>query len=335
MEAKTDLIPDRDDRLRLDALLSELSHYRRQSERLRKVNELYGRMAGLLDLPTMIETYSIWLAQYVGHELIGYHNLDRQRMHMYCSCHGPRRRQVIEIAENRLREPDDSGRQYFTETGGFFSHTWSFTSEGCCGVLVLLRRDNHISGEEMELISDSLPILADPLKRALDYEEIFAQARRDPLTGLPNRLVFEERIGCIMEQARRHHHPLTLAALDLDHFKEINDTMGHLRGDEVLKLVADALQEQIRLTDLLVRMGGDEFLVVLPDTDMNAARSLGERLCRAVDALNIRAGSGKLGISIGLAQWTPGMDRDRWLEKADDILYQAKAGGRARVAMVN
>ncbi|HEB49354.1 MAG TPA: GGDEF domain-containing protein [Desulfobulbus sp.] len=331
MDEKAYRIPDSNDQTGMDALLSELSHYRRQSERLRKVNELYGRMAGLLDLPTMIETYSIWLAQYVEHELIGYHNLDRERMHMFCSCHGPRRRQVIEIAENRLQAADPGRRQCLAREDGFFSHTWSFASEGCSGVLVLLRHDDHVSGEEMELINESLPVLADPLKRALDYEEIFAQARRDPLTGLPNRLVFEERIDTIMEQARRHHHPLTLAALDLDHFKQINDTMGHLRGDEVLRLVAHALQEQVRITDLLVRMGGDEFLVILPDTDMRAARYLGERLCRAVDALDIRTGSGKLGISIGLAQWQPGMDRAQWMEKADDILYQAKADGRARV----
>ncbi len=332
MDAKAYHIPD-NARPGMDALLSELSHYRRQSERLRKVNDLYGRLAGLLDLPTMIETYSIWLAQYVRHELIGYHNLNRERMHMYCSCHGPHRRQVIEIAENRLRDPEATDRHHPAGEDGFSSHTWTFASEGCSGVLVLLRHDDHIPDEDLELINESLPVLADPLKRALDYEEIFAQARRDPLTGLPNRLVFEERIGCIMEQARRHHHPLTLAALDLDHFKEINDIMGHLRGDEVLRRVADALQEQVRLTDLLVRMGGDEFLVVLPDTDMEAARTLSERLCRAVDALNIRTGSGKLGISIGLAQWQPGMDRAGWMEKADDILYQAKADGRGRVAV--
>ncbi len=325
--------PGRNDQPSMDALLNELRHYRRQSERLRKVNELYGRMAGLLDLPTMIETYSIWLAQYVEHELIGYHNLDRKRMHMFCSCHGPRRRQVIEIAEQRLLDPEASVHRYAVTEEGFFIHTWSFTSQECSGLLVLLCRDDRISGDALELVNESLPVLADPLKRALDYEEIFAQARRDPLTGLPNRLVFEERIETIMEQARRHHHPLTLAALDLDHFKEINDTMGHLRGDEVLRLVADALQEQVRLTDLLVRMGGDEFLVVLPDTDMEAARSLSERLCRAVDALDIRTRTGKLGVSIGLSQWQPGMDRARWMEKADDILYQAKADGRAQVAV--
>ncbi|BCO08353.1 hypothetical protein GF1_07290 [Desulfolithobacter dissulfuricans] len=315
----------------VEELLSELSHYRKQSERLRKVNELYGHIAGILDLTSMIEAYSIWLAQYVPHELIGYHNLTRQRMHMFCSSHGPDRRQVIDIAERLLTSRD-------TETRGcllvdnFFAHTWGFSTPDCKSLLVLLRKDNRIGNEEIELINESLTILAEPLKRTLDYEKIFEQARKDALTGLPNRLVFEERIECIMERARRHNHPLTLAALDLDHFKEVNDSMGHLMGDRVLQQVAAVLQKEIRATDLLARMGGDEFLLVLSDTDIESARQLSQRLCRAVAQLQIPAGDHKLGVSIGLMQWEPGMDREEWLDKADDMLYQAKAAGRSRVA---
>ena len=127
--------------------------------------------------------------------------------------------------------------------------------------------------------------------------------------ALPNRLVFKERIDCIIERANRYNHPLTLAALDLDHFKEVNDTMGHLMGDEVLQQVTAALKKQIRLSDLLVRMGGDEFLLILPDTDMTAARNLGERLCRSWKSLDINAGQAKLSVSIGLCQWQPEMSR--------------------------
>lgn len=316
----------------MDQILSQLSHYRYQSELLQKVNELYHRMAGVIDLPTMIETYSIWLAEHVPHELIGYNNQSRQRMHLFCSSHGPDRRHIIEVAEKILHAPADSAFKT-NHIDNLFSYEWTFESLEECGLLLLLHKDIPIPEHDIQLINESLSILAEPLNRALDYEEIFKQARKDTLTGLPNRFVFEERIGCMIERANRHNHPLTLAALDLDHFKEVNDTMGHLMGDKVLQEVTAALNVQIRLTDLLVRMGGDEFLLVLPDTGMEDAQNLGERLCRAVEDLGINVGQSKLGISIGLCQWQPGMNKTEWMERADDMLYQAKKNGRSQVAI--
>ena len=246
----------------MENLLSELSHYRQQSEKLRKINTLYQRMAGILDLPAMIEAYSIWLMEFIGHELIGYNNPCRQRMHMFCSYHGPKRRQAIQLAQELL-EPESAGGHCPSQLDGFHVHRWIIDSGDCYDVLIMLRKGKPLTTDDLEFIEESLLILADPLKRALEYEEIFAQARKDTLTGLPNRYVFEERIDSIVEQAKRHGHPLTLAALDLDHFKAVNDTMGHLMGDQVLQRVAEELKAQIRLTDLLVRMGGDEFLLVL------------------------------------------------------------------------
>lgn len=316
----------------LENLQSELMHYRQQSEKLKKINTLYQRMAGILDLPSMIEAYSIWLMEFVDHDLIGYSNPCRQRMHMFCSYHGPKRRLAIQLAQETLEQTLDQ-KTDSTQTDGFHVHKWVFDSSDDHGLLVLLRKGKPLAEGELQFIDESLVILAEPLKRALEYEEIFAQARKDILTGLPNRFVFEERIGSITEQASRHGHPLTLAALDLDHFKAVNDSMGHLMGDRVLQQVAVALKQQIRLTDLLVRMGGDEFLLVLPDTNMKAARHLAERLCVAVEELNIVTDAGKLAVSIGLSEWKTGMDLDAWLERADDILYQAKANGRGQVAI--
>ena len=315
----------------MENLLSELMHYRHQSEQLKKINSLYQRMAGILDLPAMIEAYSIWLMEFIGHELIGYNNPCRQRMHMFCSYHGPKRRLAIKLAQETLEQSPDNATGIASE--GFHVHKWVFDSAEGCGHLVLLRKGKPLSEEELQFIDESLVILAEPLKRALEYEELFAQARKDNLTGLPNRFVFAERIGSIVEQANRHGHPLTLAALDLDHFKAVNDCMGHLMGDKVLQQVTEALKKQIRLTDLLVRMGGDEFLLVLPDTNMKDARHLAERLCVAVEQLGIVTDAGKLAVSIGLSEWKNGMDIGTWMERADDILYQAKANGRAQVAI--
>jgi len=316
----------------MEKLLSELMHYRQQSEKLKKINTLYQRLAGILDLPSMIEAYSIWLMEFAGHDLIGYSNPGRQRMHMFCSYHGPKRRLAIQLAQETLEQSLDQ-KMRSTKIDGFHVHKWVFDSSDSQGLLVLLRKGKPLAEEELHFIDESLVILAEPLKRALEYEEIFAQARKDNLTGLPNRFVLEERIGSIVEQASRHGHPLTLAALDLDHFKAVNDSMGHLMGDKVLQQVAEALKQQIRLTDLLVRMGGDEFLLVLPDTSMKDARHLAERLCLAVEQLNVVTDAGKLAVSIGLSEWKAGMDIDSWMERADDILYQAKANGRAQVAV--
>ena len=325
LQADTTLAPT------MENLLLELSRYREQSERLRRINLLHQRLAGVLDLPAMIEAYAIWLMEWVDHELIGYNNPARRRMHMFCSYHGPKRRQAIQLAREVLSPVDDAPPP--TRADGFHVHRWVFDSPDCYGLLTLLRRGKPLSEQDLEFIDESLLILAEPLKRALEYEDIFSQARRDSLTGLPNRFVFEERVHALIEQARRHGRPLTLAALDLDHFKAVNDSMGHFTGDKVLQQVATTLQAQIRLSDLLVRMGGDEFLLILPDTDMRAACHLAERLCRAVACLNVVTGAGQLGVSIGLAEWQPDLSVSAWLEKADDTLYQAKAGGRARVAI--
>ncbi|MCL2789072.1 MAG: GGDEF domain-containing protein [Desulfobulbus sp.] len=313
-------------------LLSELYHHQRQSEKLQKINTLHQRMAGILDLPSMIKTYSIWLMEVTEHELIGYHNASRQRMHMFCSYHGPKRREAIQLAQRIMEQPADQAPDS-TQTIGFNVHKWIFDHGDSQGVLVIMGKGEPLAEDELQFIDESLITLSEPFKRALKYEDIFAQAHQDSLTGLPNRFVFEERIDSIVEQARRHSRPLTLAALDLDRFKAVNDTMGHFMGDQVLKQVADTLQKEIRLTDMLIRMGGDEFLLVLPDTSILEARFLAERLCLAVEQLNINTNVGKLAISIGLSEWQPDMTIPNWLEQADDILYQAKANGGAQVAV--
>ena len=198
---------------------------------------------------------------------------------------------------------------------------------------VALTNGNYvISSSQWGTINEGMAILRDPLERALDYEDLFEIARRDTLTGLANRRVFEERIGPLMDASRRHKHPLTIACMDLDHFKQINDTLGHDEGDRVLQKVANTFQAMVRSSDLLVRMGGDEFLIVLPETDMAAALKLSERLCQAIAGLGIYSAPGEqLGVSIGLSQWHPGITKDEWLRQTDELLYQAKDNGRCQV----
>ncbi len=317
----------------IDKVLVELDLLKRQSERLDLMNKLHGRMAGVLSLTGMIESYSVWLMPLVPHELIGYSNAARQKKHLFCSGHGPNRRRAMAFAEQLIDNPVpfEGGCK---NQDGHYAHKWIFESAEEAGILLILKDSQELSVDEIDLINASLVILSDSLQRGLEYEELFERASNDPLTGLSNRRVFDERIKGMMESAKRYKRPMTMVSMDLDRFKNINDNLGHQVGDEVLKSVAKVLKVAVRSTDLLVRMGGDEFLLVLDDTDQKNARILAERLCIAVDELEIWADTKtKLGVSIGLSQLQEGESLGQWLERTDDILYHAKAEGRSRVAV--
>lgn len=317
----------------LEKVMVELDNVKKQSERLDLINKLHARMAGVLSLTGMIEAYSVWLMPLVNHELIGYNNSSRKKRHLFCSGHGPNRRKAIAFAE-QLIENKSPFEGSFTKKDGRCAYKWIFESVDDAGILLILRKGHELSPEEINLINHSLEILAECLRRGLAYEDLFERASNDALTGLSNRRVFEERIHGMMESAKRHRHPLSMISMDLDKFKMINDNLGHQAGDEVLKSVAQVLKQAVRSTDLLIRMGGDEFLLILDNTDLQNARILAERLCVAVDALNIWADDvTKLGVSIGLSQLKQEESLKQWLERTDDILYHAKAEGRSRVAV--
>jgi len=314
-------------------IMAELDNLKKQSERLDLANKLHARMAGVLSLTGMIEAYSVWLMPLVNHELIGYSNSSRQKKHLFCSGHGPNRRSAIAFAE-QLIDDQLSTLGSFVKKDGRYAYKWVFETSEDEGILLILREGHELSDKEIKLVNHSLEILAECLQRGLEYEDLFEKASNDALTGLSNRRVFEERIHAMMDGATRYNHPLSMISMDLDKFKEINDNLGHLVGDDVLVAVADVLKKAVRSTDLLVRMGGDEFLIVLDQTDKISARILAERLCVAIDSLEIWANDTiKLGVSIGLSEMRNGEELQQWMERTDDILYHAKSEGRARVAV--
>ncbi len=317
----------------IDQVMVELNHLKKQSEKLDMMNQLHGRMAGVLSLSGMIEAYSVWLMPHVRHELIGYSNDAKRKKHLFCSGHGPHRRRAMAFAEQLLRsKPHVAGS--VTGEDGRYAYKWIFESIDNAGIFLILKENQELTRAEIDIINDSLDILAESVRRGLEYEDLFERASNDPLTGLYNRRVFDERINGMMDTARRYHRPLTMVSMDLDHFKQINDNLGHNAGDSVLKSVSSVLNVAVRSTDLLVRMGGDEFILVLSDTDQENAQILAERLCEAVDKLDFWADEKtKLGISIGLAQFQEDENLEEWMERADDVLYHAKSEGRARVAI--
>jgi diguanylate cyclase (GGDEF)-like protein len=160
--------------------------------------------------------------------------------------------------------------------------------------------------------------------------ELARRARRDPLPELLNHRAFQQELTLELERARRYRHGLTLVFLDLDDFKLVNDTFGHLEGDRVLRRVAATLQQMLRGSDLAGRMGGDEFAVLLLESDLGTGVHFVERLQDEVDQL---AASGDLPIDFGLSPGSAhypveATDAETLFRIADERLYAAKRGKR-------
>jgi two-component system, cell cycle response regulator len=171
-------------------------------------------------------------------------------------------------------------------------------------------------------------------------EELVGQSSRletmlheDPLTGLFNRRYVLTRLGGLISGARRHGRPLSVAIVDIDHFKRVNDAHGHDAGDTALVGVAIALRDRLRAEDQLGRLGGEEFLALLPDADESAAAAVSEKARASVDALRIQIDDRELSmtISVGWATWDGEEDADGFVKRADKALYEAKDAGRNRV----
>ena len=155
-------------------------------------------------------------------------------------------------------------------------------------------------------------------------------AATDPLTGLANRRGGEKYIANEISRAKRERRPLSCILLDVDRFKQVNDTYGHQAGDQLLRDLSNVLRRTVRAYDILVRWGGEEFLLVLPGVDLEMARMLAERVRVATEALDTH-GIGLVTISAGVASFEPDYDFTATLRTADQRLYQAKAGGRNKV----
>ena len=155
----------------------------------------------------------------------------------------------------------------------------------------------------------------------------------DGLTGMLNRRALDQRLRELTAQAQIASQPVAVIAGDIDHFKRVNDEHGHAAGDAVLVEIAYRLRKALRAYDLAYRVGGEEFLVVLPGADVSAAAELAEQL-RAAVAADPAAGVW-VTMSFGIAGSAgPGLDRERLLDEADTALYAAKAYGRDRVVAI-
>jgi len=186
---------------------------------------------------------------------------------------------------------------------------------------------DRIEDEQANLLELLLGHASEAVNRIRLHRELRAQAIHDPLTGIHNRFYFDEAIETEVERARRYNHSIGIVMIDIDNFKEVNDRFGHQKGDEVLCAVADKLQGVVRKADSVIRYGGDEFLLILPETGEGTDRIV-ERLSDDLNDLPEISSivNFPITLSIGSAIWDPGANISIYkiLTEADDLMYQGK-----------
>ncbi len=176
--------------------------------------------------------------------------------------------------------------------------------------------------------------LEEEINRRVKLEAALKEmAATDPLTGLYNRREYDMLFQHEMERANRLNTPLSVGIIDLDHFKQVNDTYGHAAGDEVLKRAARLFRENLRTMDVVGRWGGEEFIIMLPEIAIDQAQMTCNRLLTALAATDIDVGSTSIKITatIGITQLLPGDKMDEIISRADEALYKGKEAGRNRV----
>jgi diguanylate cyclase (GGDEF)-like protein len=195
-------------------------------------------------------------------------------------------------------------------------------------------KPNAYTAEERVLLEMLAAHVAIALENTCLFAEVQLLAITDPLTNLYNRRGLAELGHREIDRSRRFERPLSAVMLDIDHFKSVNDTYGHSIGDQILVGLADICREIVREVDLVVRYGGEEFLILLPEADLRAAFQVADRLRRNVETTSIRTDLGALAITISLGVVSLDSDMDdleALIERADLALYAAKQEGRNRV----
>lgn len=218
---------------------------------------------------------------------------------------------------------------------GHHSVSYALSHEGEHLGELVFRRNQRLVEEELSQLESLLSTLLYPMRNALLYRAATRSALRDPLTETGNRVAMDQTLQREIDMARRHLNPLSLLMLDIDHFKQINDTHGHAAGDNVLRAVATAIKAQLRNVDMVFRFGGEEFLILLSNTGRDAAAMVGERLRQATQAQDYWADELRieLTVSLGCSTLLAGESAESLLRRADNALYVAKREGRNRLAM--
>jgi len=194
-------------------------------------------------------------------------------------------------------------------------------------------RGKRFSALDLELIEDVLGTLICPLRNALQYREAIIASLTDPLTGAGNRIALDTTLRRGNELGKRHRSPLSLLLIDIDDFKNINDKLGHKTGDLVLKEVVSGLHKVNRQTGLSFRYGGEEFVIVLNETNLQGAMVIAQRIRQTIEEKEVKAAGEQVNVtvSIGATTLKNSDSLDGFFHRADKALYQAKDAGKNQV----
>jgi diguanylate cyclase (GGDEF)-like protein len=203
--------------------------------------------------------------------------------------------------------------------------------EGAVGYL----SKNNLSQEKLVNAIDAALDKWTQLQQArADKEKLQRLANLDSLTGLYNRQAILSKLREVINRAKRYKEDFSLSMLDVDLFRRVNDRYGHLTGDEVLEKIATLIRQNIRNTDVAGRYGGEEFIIILPQTDLSSALVVVERIRSVIENAEMKDSAGNvfaITVSLGLSSWGPGEDAHSLVSRTDEALYKAKENGRNRV----
>jgi len=191
-------------------------------------------------------------------------------------------------------------------------------------------RSSAFTAKENKSLKQLLGALAYPIRNALLYKQAIEAATKDPLTGVGNRAAMDASIAREIDLATRHNQPLCLLTIDIDHFKNVNDTYGHSTGDCVIKAVTEAATLAMRTSDMIFRYGGEEFVIILSNTAAIGAMLMAERLRKQIEETSIVCDGHEIfsTVSIGLSTLEDQDDAANLFSRADAALYEAKSSGR-------
>lgn len=236
---------------------------------------------------------------------------------------------LFDFGQFRYEPPQ--GKIISTGTGGG-SHSCQFNlalETFKLGHIKVSRR-TRFTEEEISIIEFLASTLVFPLRNALMYQEALCNALTDDLTGCGNKRALQANLHREADRAIRHRKPLSILMLDIDHFKAINDRLGHQAGDEILKQLSGILSNHFRKSDLCFRYGGEEFLIILDESDALHAMQVAERIRKLIESTHFEVNNERIPMSISLGQASFHYDEslDSLIQRADKALYKAKSEGR-------
>jgi len=327
-------------------LLNDLSlpeHHRPQAEAMRKRLEKGLNWYELLPILDDLAVLMLAITDSGQHEFETYLKQLNERLESFqsnlqtASAGHALGRSEAEQLDNQIREHVDSLQSSVQDAVDLNSlkHLLENRLEGLLGTMDHHRQQRDAREQELcthlQGLSERVAFMEQQAQGYREHlEEQRLKALIDPLTGLPNRAAWSERLAHEVAQWQAHGNPLLIAMLDLDHFKRINDGYGHMAGDKVLKIIAAQLTKHLRPGDFVARFGGEEFVLLIPNTPLPAGLQLLEKLRAAIEAcpFHFKGEPVTLTASIGVAPFALGERSEQVLKRADEALYRAKHKGR-------